>query len=210
MTGRTIVTEWFRVPAVWPLLAAQLAENDGPVTVWSGACGTGQEAYSAAILLAERNLDGEVYATDIDLPNLETARRGEYPSNAIALQVREGRLTADQVAQHFTQMPDGRTMRVRDEIRARVEFGTLKLGSDPAPECHAALLRNVWRHLRRPFHRWALADVHSALIGRGPLILGGADLVALNSQGQPVPTAPAGLSRYFTESPEHGLIWHPN
>ena len=50
---RRIVTEWFRIPRVWPILAAALAAFDRPVTVWSGACGSGEEAWAAAILLDE-------------------------------------------------------------------------------------------------------------------------------------------------------------
>ncbi|MFJ4867784.1 CheR family methyltransferase [Streptomyces sp. NPDC088757] len=207
MKGRRIVTEWFRVPAVWPLLARRLADAGGPVTVWSGACGTGEEAYSAAILLEERGLPGEVYATDVDEPNLATARAGVYRRTAIEQDVAEGRLTAEQVARYFE--PRGRHhLRVRRTVRDRVEFGTLRLGEDPAPECHAALLRNVWRHLTPEAQRTAVDDVWDALDRRGVLLLGGGDLMRVDEDGRLVPTEPRGLSVRFRPT-AHSLIWRP-
>ncbi|MGC9381507.1 CheR family methyltransferase [Streptomyces sp. MH13] len=207
MKGRRIVTEWFRVPAVWPLLAARLDRVGGPVTVWSGACGTGEEAYSAAILLEEQGIDGEVYATDVDAPNLATARAGVYDRAALDREVAEGRLTAAQVARYFE--PRGRHhLRVRRSVRDRVEFGMLRLGADPAPECHAALLRNVWRHLSLEAQRIGVDDVWDALDPCGVLLLGGGDLVRVGDGGGVVPTEPRGLSVRFREA-EHSLIWRP-
>ncbi|MEU3413751.1 CheR family methyltransferase [Streptomyces sp. NPDC006658] len=207
MKGRRIVTEWFRVPAVWPLLVRRLERVGGPVTVWSGACGTGEEAYSAAILLDEHGIEGEVYATDIDVPNLATARAGVYEQAAIGREVAEGRLTSEQVARYFE--PHGRhQLRVRRAVRDRVEFGTLRLGEDLAPECHAALLRNVWRHLSPEAQRAGIDDVWDALDRRGVLLLGGGDLMRVGDDGGLVPTEPEGLSVRFREA-EHALIWRP-
>ncbi len=208
MSGRRIVTEWFRVPAVWPLLAARLAGVDGPVTVWSGACGTGEEAYSAAILLEQHGLPGEVYATDIDAPNLATAEAGVYERAAIEREVTEGRLTAEQVARYFE--PRGRHhLRVRRAVRERVEFGTLRLGEDAAPECHAALLRNVWRHLTPEAQQLGVDDVWDALDRRGVLLLGGGDLMAAGPGGGLVPAEPVGLRVRFRPTVFHSLVWRP-
>src|SRR5262245_23136517 len=85
------VTEFFRDPPAWEhlrddvlpeLLAAK--EDDEPIRVWSAGCASGQEAYTAAIVLAE--LLGEeaylervkIYATDIDEEALTTARHAIY------------------------------------------------------------------------------------------------------------------------------------
>lgn len=90
---RQIVTEWFRIPAVWPLLAATLAGLGRPVTVWSGACGTGEEAYSAAILLHDHGIPGQVLASDLDADLLKVAERGRYDRANIDTNLREGRLS---------------------------------------------------------------------------------------------------------------------
>jgi chemotaxis protein methyltransferase CheR len=51
------------------------------VTIWHPGCATGEEVYSMAILLKEAQLLGrsQIYATDINLDALATARAGVYP-----------------------------------------------------------------------------------------------------------------------------------
>lgn len=210
MTGRRIVTEWFRVPKVWPLLAAQLATMDRPVTVWSGACGTGQEAYSAAILLIDRGIPGHVIATDIDRGNLATARRAVYAREDLERDVQCGRLTADQVARHFDPAR-GDGLRVRREVRDRVQFGVLNLRHDRLPACDVALVRNVWRHLAR-HHQWRLArGMRAALPADGRLVLGYADWWVKTDGGRDMrPGEPAGLRQCFTPAEGRAeLIWRP-
>src|SRR5690349_18984635 len=85
------VTEFFRDPPAWEhlrdeVLPAVLAakEEDEPIRVWSAGCSTGQEAYTAAMILAERLGDDayrdgvKIYATDIDDEALSTARLAIY------------------------------------------------------------------------------------------------------------------------------------
>src|SRR3982751_5316014 len=51
------VTSFFRDPEVWEALRTsvvpELTKDGGPIRVWSAGCASGQEAYSAAIMLAE-------------------------------------------------------------------------------------------------------------------------------------------------------------
>ncbi|HEV3231627.1 MAG TPA: CheR family methyltransferase, partial [Candidatus Dormibacteraeota bacterium] len=53
------VTAFFRDPAAWQYLAEEAmprmlaARGDGPIRVWSAGCASGEEAYTAAIMLAE-------------------------------------------------------------------------------------------------------------------------------------------------------------
>src|ERR1044072_7114362 len=87
------VTEFFRDPPAWEhlrddVLPELLAGQDGdePIRVWSAGCASGQEAYTAAMVLAE--LLGEdafrervkIFATDIDEDALTTARLAIYRS----------------------------------------------------------------------------------------------------------------------------------
>ena len=85
------VTGFFRDPEAWevlrrealpPLLTA--AVPAGRLRVWSAGCSTGEETYSAAILIADAlgpraaELDVKIYATDIDDDALSAARRAVF------------------------------------------------------------------------------------------------------------------------------------
>ncbi|RPK93783.1 CheR family methyltransferase [Streptomyces sp. ADI98-10] len=208
MSGRRIVTEWFRVPAVWALLEVQLFGRSDDVTVWTGACGTGEEAYSAAITLERRSICGQVLATDIDRANLDVARAGRYELRVLENEVNEGRLWADDLWRYFEPDADARFLRVTPAVRERVTFGVLDLGVDPVPACDVAMLRNVWRHLGPAAQRRAAAGVRAALRDEGRLYLGGGDLMRPDGWGGLESVAPAGLVEHFAQA-EHSLIWRP-
>src|SRR3954451_9943918 len=85
------VTEFFRDPPAWnhlreEILPAMLEAKaaDEEIRVWSAGCASGEEAYTAAIILAE--LLGadvyrervKIYATDIDDDALSAARHAVY------------------------------------------------------------------------------------------------------------------------------------
>src|SRR4051812_38655208 len=87
------VTEFFRDPEAWEhlrddvlpeLLAAK--EEDEPIRIWSAGCASGQEAYTAAMVLAELLGDEayrrrvKIYATDIDEEALTIGRHAIYTS----------------------------------------------------------------------------------------------------------------------------------
>ncbi|MFF0243957.1 CheR family methyltransferase [Streptosporangium sandarakinum] len=204
---RYIITEWFRIPRVWPILADVLTAFGRPVTVWSGACGTGEEAYSAAILLHDHGIPGKVIASDVDKDLLALAEAGRYSRANITGNMREGRLTRGQVAQHFRPVHGGHV--VAPHIRERVTFTVRELGVDPLPSCDVALLRNVWRHLKPSAQARLSREVHEVLPAGGRLALGGGDLVAFDSAAlQMCAVEPFELSTYFVEA-EHGCIWRP-
>ncbi len=199
---REIMTDWFRIPRVWPLLAATLTAFDRPVTVWSGACGTGEEAYSAAMLLHDHGIPGRVLASDIDADLLAIAEAGRYDLPSPTLTPRLGALSRAKIAKHFRPVRGGH--QVAPHIRERVTFTVAELGVAPTPACDVALLRNVWRHLDAATQARLAREVHEALPAGGRLGLGGADLLDARLND----VEPRDLSRFFTEA-EHGCIWRP-
>lgn len=210
---RQIVTEWFRTPRVWPILARLLAATGRPVTVWSGGCGTGEEPYSAAILLADHGIPGRIVATDLDADLVAIAQRATYHARDIDTNVHEGRLTRAQVARYFIADRQG-GYTVRREIRARVAFGTGTLGVDAPPSCDVALCRNVWRHIDRGAQGRLARHIQAALPDTGRLVLGGGDLTATRPGADLTQLTPAdlvdywptGLRRRFAEA-DHELVW---
>lgn len=89
------VTKFFRNAEAWTSLAPYLLErwraSEGAMAVWSAGCASGEEAYTAAIALAEaartsftsdRLSRARVIATDIDRVSLERAQAARYPVSA--------------------------------------------------------------------------------------------------------------------------------
>ena len=80
----TNLTAFFREPHHFDMLAARSKALHGArLRVWSSACSTGEEAYSAAIALAEAGGAAEILASDIDTEALAVARSGIYRLSAL-------------------------------------------------------------------------------------------------------------------------------
>jgi chemotaxis protein methyltransferase CheR len=81
-------TYFFREPKHFDFLrdvALPELRGSGPLRVWSGACSSGEEPYTLAMVLAD-NLAGrpwEILASDISSRVLDKAREGRYPLEAI-------------------------------------------------------------------------------------------------------------------------------
>ena len=96
-----------------------------PIRIWSAACSTGQEVYSAAMVLKEllgdlTGYDIRILGTDISNQAVAQASYGAY--NRLEL---ERGLPPEMLARHF--MASGERWRVRDEIRALATFRTMNL-----------------------------------------------------------------------------------
>ncbi|MAY75195.1 CheR family methyltransferase [Pseudomonas sp. NPDC047963] len=78
-------TYFFREPKHFDflrqLLQGELRSRPGPLRIWSGACSSGEEPYTIAMLLAEHlgQRPWEVLASDLSTRILEQARAGTYP-----------------------------------------------------------------------------------------------------------------------------------
>nr|WP_229521236.1 CheR family methyltransferase [Massilia sp. IC2-477] len=156
----------------------QARPSGEPVRAWVTACSTGEEAYSLAMLLAERVecVDDapamQMFATDIDERGLAMARAARYPET-IAADVPPERL-----ARHFT--PVDSQFKVRRLLRERILFARHDLLHDPAfLKLDLITCRNVLIYLNREVHRHVLEVFHSALRPGGFLFLGNAESAEL-------------------------------
>lgn len=82
-------TYFFREPRHFDFLSTSVlpkADRNNMFRAWSAASSTGEEAYTIALLLAERFgfANWEVLASDISHRVLETARTGIYPDSALS------------------------------------------------------------------------------------------------------------------------------
>jgi len=101
------------------------------VRIWSGACATGQEAYSIAIAIEALRDEGanpacEIVATDISERLIEKARAGLYTQ----FEVQRG-LPIRKLIAHFEKTGD--LWRISDRLRAAVKFDAHNLMKHAGP-----------------------------------------------------------------------------
>lgn len=142
------------------------------LSVWCGACSTGQEPYSLAMLLREsfpslNGWDVRILATDLATDILAKAKAGRYTQ----MEVGRG-LPPALLAKYFDK--DGANWVVRDTLRRMIEFRQLNLLSEapPAGSVDLVFLRNVLIYFDVPTKIGILDRVRAALRPDGYLFLG--------------------------------------
>ncbi len=173
------VTEFFRDTQAWEYLAKKviprLVAKSGDIRVWSAGSSSGEEAYSAAILLCqalgeEAYLDRvKVYATDVDEQALSKARAG-YPAKEV------GSLDADIKDRFFERQ--GERFVFRAALRRTIIFGRHDLTQDaPISRLDLLICRNTLIYFTAETQGRILARFHYALDDDGYLFLGRAEML---------------------------------
>ena len=175
------VTTFFRDAGAFEALAKKvipkLFDEDGvtsSIRVWVPGAATGEEAYSIAMLISEEaerrdcRPEVQIFATDLDLAALATAREARYPI-AIAADVSDERLR-----RHFTR--DGDHYRVKKDIRDMVVIAAHSVLKDP-PFSRLDLVscRNLLIYLERELQQQVCATLLYALKPGRFLFLGSAE-----------------------------------
>jgi chemotaxis protein methyltransferase CheR len=169
-------TEFFRDRAVFHHLVGEVLpelvrQREGqPVRVWSTACGTGQEIYSLAMLLADASgLGGkvELYASDLSATSLEKAQAGLYSQ----FEVQRG-LPARLLVRHFEKR--GESFALSPRIRQMVRWRRVNLVDDLARfgQFELVLCRNVLGQLAEEARASVHAGLKAALAPGGRMVLG--------------------------------------
>lgn len=118
------VTKFFRDPEVFDILKKEILpeilKRNTRIRIWSAGCSSGEEPYSYAILLSEigllrKDIDGLIYASDIDMEILKKAREGVYERASL------DNLSESQKKRHFTLRKDGK-YEVKPQIKEKVRF----------------------------------------------------------------------------------------
>jgi chemotaxis methyl-accepting protein methylase len=177
--------------------ARTLAGHRTTLKVWCCTCGTGEDAYSAAMALREAGCQGDVLATDADGEALAVARRGMYGLAAV-----EG-LGEERLQRHFfvRGADDASPVAlVRGELRAMVRFTCHDLRADtPAPDDHFDFIffRDALPELEGAARRRILERLAAALVHGGVLFLGQADSAGLSHPE----LVPCGRTAYERRAP---------
>lgn len=139
------------------------------VRVWSAGCGTGQEVYSLAMMLAEApalSQRVELFGSDLSERSLEKAQAGIYSQ----FEVQRG-LPARALVRHFEKIGDGFALSPR--IRQMVRWRRINLMDDlsRAGQFDLVLCRGVLAQLALAPRERVLTQLGRALAPGGRLVL---------------------------------------
>ncbi len=178
---RVNITSFFRDAQVWEYLADRVvpdlvANSRRPVRIWSAGSASGQEAYSVAMLFAERlGLSGlgdrvRIHGTDVDEGALIEARQARYSARAVA------GVPSAFLDKYFER--DGMLYSVHRELRAAVDFDRHDLIHD-RPICRIDLLvcRNTLMYFTADVQPRLVSRFFSSLNPAGYILLGRPELL---------------------------------
>ena len=182
------VTSFFRDAAHWEFLRDEVVPRlAGPpeagelIRVWSAGCASGEEAYSAAMLLAE--VMGpeafrervRIYATDADEEALAQARHAVYSAQGVED-------VPPRLLEKYFERQDDRYVFTKD-LRRSVIFGRHDLLQDaPISRVDLLICRNCLMYFNSEAQARVLARFHFALAPRGVLFLGKAETLQAQSR----------------------------
>jgi two-component system, chemotaxis family, CheB/CheR fusion protein len=149
---------------------------DGTIRVWSAGCASGQEPFTAAMVLAEAmGLESfcrrvKIYATDLDEPALQQARRARYP-------IAELDAVPDAMRGRYFEQHEG-VAALHNGLRRAVIFGRHDLLEDaPISRIDLLLCRNTLMYFNAAAQSRILGRLHFALLERGYIMLGRAEML---------------------------------
>ncbi len=104
---------------------------DGTIRAWLVGCGSGEEAYSVAILLEEHRSQLqqhnklEIFATDIDKNVVAAARSVRFPTNIM------DDISEERLSRYFSSEDDGGSYQINKNIRDAIVFSVHDVAKDP-------------------------------------------------------------------------------
>ena len=175
------VTGFMRDPPAWDALRAaaiprilQQCAAGGPIRVWCAGCASGEEAYSAAMVLCEAmGVDAfrervKIYATDVDEHALGEARQAVYGDRSVET------VPPAWLKKYFTRGPGG--WGFHTELRRSVIFGRHDLLQDaPISRVDLLVCRNTLMYFNAEAQARILGRFSFALREDGFLFLGKAE-----------------------------------
>jgi two-component system, chemotaxis family, CheB/CheR fusion protein len=202
------VTAFFRDQPAWDYLAGEIlpkllesVPDDEPIRVWVAGCASGEEAYTAAMVLAEALGEGafkdrvKIYATDVDEDALTQGRHAIYPAESM------NAIPPPLLEKYWEKNTHGYGF--RPDLRRSVIFGRNDLVQD-APISHTDLLisRNTLMYFMPETQARILGHFNFSLNERGFLFLGKSEMLLTHGEL----FKPTDLKwRIFTKVPRTGI-----
>lgn len=178
------VTKFFRDPEAFRRLGSEVIPElllqspaNGEFRIWVPGCGTGEEAYSLAILVREalqssnRPIDVKIFATDVHSTSIEFASAGVYSDESLS------ELDPARLERYFTRRGDG--YQVAQELRQMIVFAQHNIIRDaPFTKMDLISCRNLLIYLQPNAQKKALSLFHFGLRTGGVLFLGPSENLA--------------------------------
>ncbi len=176
-----------------------LANRHQPLRIWSAACSTGEEAYSAAMVLAEQlgiNERWRIYGTDINTRVIPIAQRAIYAAE------RAHHVPPHLWLRYFQRGHDeyAGKIRVRPELARKVSFSNLNLltCSDYVErDFDVIFLRNVLIYFNEATKARVLSQLCDLLRPGGYLLVGHSEII----RQKDLPLKQEAPSRYRCQDP---------
>ncbi|HEV7610665.1 MAG TPA: chemotaxis protein CheB [Steroidobacteraceae bacterium] len=184
------VTEFFRDREAWnaldkavlrPLIASK--KTGEPIRAWVAGAGTGEEAYTLAILILKRLAQlrkrcvVQIFGTDANQDSLNHARAGRYPSGI------RSQVPAEHLKRYFKESDGDHHYQVLPEVRESVIFGDHDLLADPPfTRLDLVTCRNLLIYIEPEIQERVLSVCHFALRPNGYLFLGSAETVGVHEK----------------------------
>ena len=172
------VTEFFRDPPFWRYVREHIVPflHTYPFAkIWCAGCATGEEVYSLTILLKEEGyLDRcHVYATDLSLTALDTAKKGIYSEQTLATARRNHQQTGIDRSLDDDFFVRYESAKVDRSLAQNVTFAHHNLVTDGVfGEMNVIICRNVFIYFKRELQDRVLGTFYKSLCHRGYLCLG--------------------------------------
>jgi two-component system, chemotaxis family, CheB/CheR fusion protein len=181
------VTSFFRDLPSWDYLAEEIIprvvegkSEEGDIRVWSPGCASGEEAYTAGILLLEALGEDDfrervkIYATDVDEQALTEGRHATYAAKSLAE-------VPEELRERYFERFDT-SYAVRKQLRRGVIFGRHDVIQDP-PISRVDLLicRNTLMYFDAETQGRIASNFHFALSDDGFLFLGKSEALLTRS-----------------------------
>lgn len=176
------VTNFFRDPDAFESLqdklkkVIELKDQDSDFRVWVAGCATGEEAYSIAIIISEcmqklhKQLQVQIYGTDIDMNALRVARAGVYPAKI------EADISTERLKRYFVKNDD--SYHIKKEIRGMMVFAPQNFIKDPPfSKLDLICCRNLMIYLESDIQKRLIPLLHYALKPGGLLFLGTSETI---------------------------------
>ena len=179
-----------------------LRSSSSGVAAWSAGCASGEEAWTLAMMLAERGGAFSVWATDLSTTALARAREGRYPAARVGDEVPAALRT-----RYFRRI--GSDEVINDRLRAQVRFEAHNLlAATGGREFDLILCRNVLIYFDDARRAEAVARLVRALKPGGWLLVGYSE--TLRDQPELVAEAHAVYRRPAAGDPPSAISRQPS
>ena len=178
------LTELFRNPDFWVKLHDDVLEDlkikNRQINIWHAGCSTGEEVYSMAVVLEDKNVlyRTKAWATDLSATALSKAVEGTYPS--VLIRKYEKGLINYLPHKKMTDMfkVDNGEMTVKDKYRKHIDFMQHNLVQDSVErKFQLVFCRNVMIYFDEKLKMKVIKLIYDSLEMGGYFVIGYYDML---------------------------------